>query len=370
MSVVTKEWWEAVCQQLNRDPNAATKIITEFRDSDQALQASTYFLQQATGCSPAAQFQAALILQYVCLKQWSSLSVTTTQELRGTLWTLIHTSLSARSMPPFALNKIMQVYALLWKRGWHEIDESQRNELFQQIGAFLHVPELMKSGSAMLRTIVEEFCSRSSAEIGLPLEFHRIAHMSFEAHGLDNAVSIATECLSFSFSGLANTTSVDDPASREAILRASANISEASKLVIEVISWDFGNVDRFTWIGGGGKATADKDKLRSNELLNLPRSWAQYFLQGKFIDDIFTAYEKLRYLLLKAIVSPSGGGAEQASFGGGLAGGAQAFVSSPQDAAMITNSIVSALGELRLLMTALASVSGKFEIVYVLYFTY
>ena len=74
MSSITVEWWESVCIELTRNPIAATKTITDFRDSDQALEASKYFLQPTTGCSAIAQFQAALILQHVCLKHWNKLS--------------------------------------------------------------------------------------------------------------------------------------------------------------------------------------------------------------------------------------------------------------------------------------------------------
>jgi len=199
----TKAWWENLVAQLNSNPALVTKTITDFRESDQALEASKYFLQPATGCTPSAQFQAALILQYVCLKHWGKLALSDVQELRATLWTLIHASVAAASMPSFALNKIMQVYALLWKRGWHENDAPTRQQLFQQVRAFMQAPEYRKPGATLLRTVVEEFSSRSSAEIGLPIEFHRVSHGAFENVGLDDAMEIAAQAVAGAFDAVA-----------------------------------------------------------------------------------------------------------------------------------------------------------------------
>ena len=334
MFAITVEWWESVCLELSRNPVAATKTITDFRDSEQALEASKYFLQPATCCSPSAQFQAALILQYVCLKHWSKLSVNEIHELRNTLWTLLHSSLTAGSMPSFAVNKIMQVYALLWKRGWQECDTTSKQQLFMQIKAFMQNHEYMKFGASLLRIIFEEFCSRSSAEIGLPMEFHRIAHNTFELDGLDYGLEISMQYLSISFSILNTVT--DDI--KNIILAASA-VTEASKLIVEVMNWDFGSNEKFSF---GLNKENEKEKQRTNDLLNLPRKWSVIFLNELFVNNIFNAYQHLRSLQINFFQN------QIVSTG----------FSSRSSETDVLKIIDVTLSELRLLMTAISSVTG------------
>jgi hypothetical protein len=289
MSMITVEWWERVCMELSRNPTEATRTITEFRDSEQALEASKHFLQPSTGCSPIAQFQAALIIQHVCLKHWSNLSISNIQELRNCLWTVIQASLNSGTMPSFSLNKIMQVYALLWKRAWQEIDHQCKQELFQHIRALMQHQEYMKVGATLLRTVFEEFCSRSSAESGLPMQFHRIAHNAFEQSGLDDGLEIASHCLLASFSIL-NLIS-EDPKS---VLLAATTVSEASKLVVEVINWDFGSAEKFSF---GLSKESEKDKLKTIDLLDLPKKWASVILTEQFVSGVFDAYTRMRTVL-------------------------------------------------------------------------
>ena len=334
MFAITVEWWESVCLELSRNPVAATKTITDFRDSEQALEASKYFLQPATCCSPSAQFQAALILQYVCLKHWSKLSVNEIHELRNTLWTLLHSSLTAGSMPSFAVNKIMQVYALLWKRGWQECDTTSKQQLFMQIKAFMQNHEYMKFGASLLRIVFEEFCSRSSAEIGLPMEFHRIAHNTFELDGLDYGLEISMQYLSISFSILNTVT--DDI--KNIILAASA-VTEASKLIVEVMNWDFGSNEKFSF---GLNKENEKEKQRTNDLLNLPRKWSVIFLNELFVNNIFNAYQHLRSLQINFFQN------QIVSTG----------FSSRSSETDVLKIIDVTLSELRLLMTAISSATG------------
>ena len=337
MSSITVEWWESVCIELTRNPIAATKTITDFRDSDQALEASKYFLQPTTGCSAIAQFQAALILQHVCLKHWNKLSSNETQELRNTLWTLLHSSLTAGTMPSFALNKIMQVYALLWKRGWNDIDETNRQQLFQQIQAFMNNQEYMKIGAILLRTVFEEFCRRSSAEIGLPLEFHRIAHTAFSQSGLDQGLDIGIKCLLQSFNILLN---INDNINIVTIATATSTLGECSKLIVEIINWDFGDTEKFSF---GLNTETEREKQRTNDLLNLPRKWSSIFLNENFINELFISYQHVKLMLLhynRMKVQTNN------------------FVRSTEGDIILV--LESTLNELRLLITALASITGTF----------
>ena len=333
MSAITTDWWESVCIELSRNPVGATTTITEFRDTEQALDASKYFLQPATGCSPVAQFQAALVLQYVCLKHWNKLSAVDTQDLRGTLWTLLHSSITAGTMPSFALNKIMQVYALLWKRGWTESDHACKQQLFQQIRAFMQKAEYMKPGATLLRIVVEEFCSRSSAEIGLPMEFHRLAHNAFHQSGLDEALDISAQFLSISFTALSSLS--DSPSS---VISAATTAMAATKLFVEVLNWDFGSNEKFSF--GSNKET-ERESRRSTDLLALPRKWFPLLMTERFIADMFNAYQQLRAIYLHFTFTQAIG---------------DSFNRSIESETLAT--LEGSMSELRLLITALSSITG------------
>ena len=347
--MVTKEWWEGICEELARNPAAVTKTITDFRDSDQALEASKYFLQPSTGCTANAQFQSALILQYVCLKHWGKLTIIDIQELRTTLWTLIHSSIAAGSMPYFALNKIMQVYALLWKRGWHDSDITARQQLFQQIRAFMQSPQYMKSGATLLRTVVEEFSSRSSAEIGLPIEFHRVAHAAYENLGLDESMEIAAQALATSFDTVAKLQ--DDP---ESVVIAAGIVAETTKLLVELMNWDFDSAEKFAY-SFRKDSDNDRERQRSSDLLALPRKWAGVFLHAGFLDGVCNAYEKLRVVYAHYSKLQAQGGMNQSMIAQNSPGqGPSAATAGALKASEL------ALNDLRLLLSAVASITGDF----------
>jgi Importin-beta N-terminal domain len=336
MSAITVEWWESICLELSRNPAGVTKTITDFRDSDHALEASKYFLQPSTGCSPVAQFQAALILQHVCLKHWNKLSASDTQDLRNTLWTLLHSSLAAGTMPNFAVNKIMQVYALLWKRGWHESDIGCKQQLFQQIRAFMQNQEYMKPGATLLRIVFEEFCSRSSAEIGLPKEFHRLAHNAFDQCGVNEGLEIAAQCLAASFSALSSLSN-----SPQAVTSAAATISAAAALLVEVMNWDFGNSEKFSF---GLNKDSEREKQRSNDLLALPRKWSTLLLNDSFIGELFNSYQQLRTIHTHFThTQPQG----------------NTFSRTAESETVA--SLECSLSDLRLLITSLSSITGSGE---------
>lgn len=294
-------WFEGICAELNRNPQAATKALTEFRESESALAGARSILQQnQPPSSPIAQFQATLILQYASLKRWDQIPQSERQELRNMLWGLIHNgTVSNHTVPAFIVNKLIQVYVLLWKRGWHETSHAVRNEIFLHVQSFTQNPQgdtnVLKSGAIILRTLVEEFSNRSSAEVGLPLEFHRVSRKSFAVEGLDNSFEIAIATITFLFATATNAhaSSMADANVKNSIIGA---LSESVKLLIELIQWDFGDSDtsglKLSSSGTGSTSkSGDRDEAQSNQLLALPRKWAIHLLQTKFIEEIFQTYE-------------------------------------------------------------------------------
>ena len=327
----TLEWFEGVCAELNRQPMAATAVLTEFREQEFALEAVNSYLSNPA-CSPSAQFQACLILQHNSLKNWPRLSTAHKLQLRETLFNLMSNAIASSSMPPYALNKIMQVYVLFWKRDWKELVASSANGAAASV-FFEHVTRIMfqssspnsfKHGCILLRILVEEFSNRSSAEAGLPMEFHRQAHEAFETFGLDQSLQIGMQCLSTAF----QMTDVPD----QSVLC----ITDAAKLFCEVLSWDFdgssalSGVNAFLKSKAGGAASQNQSS--SSHLLVLPRRWSSALLQPTLLNSVCDVYVNTRQTLERSC-SLQNRSSQQA--------------------------LLQSLAELRALLIAMASFSGQ-----------
>lgn len=331
---ITLAWFEGICVELNRNPMQATAVLTEFQEQEYALEAVNSYLCDPS-CSPPAQFQASLIMQYNSLKNWSRLSSAQKLQLRDTIFSLIGKSIINSTMPPYALNKVMQVYALFWKRDWKEQSIDQQ-VLFQQISSMLQsTPEAFRQGCILLRILVEEFASRSSAEAGLPIEFHREAHESFEKQGLDQSIHLSIQTLSAAFQ-------MHDAAA------AIPAVAEAVKLFSEVLSWDFGQ-NQLTSIFKRKSTHTDSSSSYSSaisgQLLHVPRRWAEMLLQPSLVSRVADMYVRTRMLLEQTINSAAG-------FNG------EARVIAAPNGKIVTE-YLRCLADLRLLLVSLASLSGQ-----------
>ena len=152
MQTPTLEWFEATCQELQSNPTKASKALESFRTEAYALEACHSWIR-TPGCSSLAQFQLALIIQYSSLRNWSHLSDETKVSLRETMWSLIQNAVAHDNMPPYALNKVIQIFVLLWKRSWKDTKEQEQTVPFQHISGFLATAQSQSSGG------VESGCS-------------------------------------------------------------------------------------------------------------------------------------------------------------------------------------------------------------------
>ena len=132
----TLQEFEAICEELQSNPKNATKAIENFREKDYALEACHTWIR-TPGCSSLAQFQLALVIQYSSLKNWAHLPAETVASLRDTLWGLIEGAVANGTMPTFALNKVILVFVLLWKKGWKDCTSKDQEILFSRLSNFL-----------------------------------------------------------------------------------------------------------------------------------------------------------------------------------------------------------------------------------------
>ena len=166
------QWFTSIVNELQRNPQLATAEISKFRDTDEAHGLCMQFLHETQ--TPLVQFQVLTILQYTTVKNWNRFTPQDCEAIRTCLWSKImhhHTQ-----MTPFVLNKAYQLFALTWKCGWSRESQEVKSSLFKSITSnLIQYGNIASSRAAgqVLRAVIEEFASRSSAQIGAPLEFHR-----------------------------------------------------------------------------------------------------------------------------------------------------------------------------------------------------
>ena len=130
----------------------------------------------------------------------------------------------------------IQTFCLVWKRGWTEYSNSERDSLFDSISNFLNTSNNYESSpkmSVLLRILLEEFSGKSKLDIGAPLQFHKNTHSAFEAYGLDKSFILGIHLLESSVSLLSNSPDQNFEYSCR-------SVKEASKLMHELLNWDFG----------------------------------------------------------------------------------------------------------------------------------
>ena len=189
------EWFENVCLViLPKYPNEATKILMEFRSSSNALLAREYLLRTQ---HYIVKFQAALVLQYACILNWDSMAASDQLEFRNLIWSLIIPSSGALSnaLPAYAVNKLIQIYALTWKKSWNSLSVAAKQDFFFSMYQLIQSTSKLsfqdvtvvetslyqqKLIMQVLRILVEEFNSNSSLEKCLSLRQHKQLHILFE----------------------------------------------------------------------------------------------------------------------------------------------------------------------------------------------
>ncbi len=183
---VNLQWFEGQCQELSRNPAAATKKIEQFRESDIALDACKSFLQ-SNQLSQVAKFQAVATLHVACLSRWLQFQKREHDEWKMLLSTQINDSISrtgAAGTPHFVINKIMQVFVSFWKRSWLECEQHEKDQFFQNISLLLKQSEHTTSGTILLRNVLEEFSTKTFAEVNLSYEHHLQIKKSFQTNDL------------------------------------------------------------------------------------------------------------------------------------------------------------------------------------------
>lgn len=340
------DWFEGVCDLLSKNPTEASSQLLSFRESAHSLDARHYLINST---SPSVKFQAASILHYVFLLRWDTISLQDKASFRETLWALID---PRSNTPLYVSNKLLQVLVATWKRGWLEESAEFHGAIIQQISC--HLAGGVNGAvftARLMRIFLEEFNAQCSSEKCLSFDFHAKTHGLFEKSGLYQLAELSLSVLSTSLSlpvleslpssGELDILSIVDNnvvGWTESIDTMCVCVGESCKLLVALLSWEFGNVDVLKT--SSTKNAFKESTAKDAPLLMLPEAWAVILLQPTLIEKVFTSYDRLRrcYMCLQTPAARTGPSAT-------------AFRKT-------SDNILSSMVEVRSLMQAFGSITG------------
>lgn len=350
--MATIEWFSQLCDSLSTNPGQATQQLTEFRESEVALECCKSFLQYPE-INVNVLFQASLTLQYSFLKHWNSIQPAYKDELEQVILYLLQQRCGQENATSFALNKLMQLYALIWKHGWADSSPQQHHLLFEKVSSFLSQDskQYVQCGLVFLKIIVEDFCNRGGSQVGLPVAIHNSIRVSFENDGLDQCLKLSLDWLSKCLAMVrqdAFTAATTDLPSRLQVLTL---LRDALKLTNELLSWEFSafvesgssllpTQSGSALFGGPSQAGGVRDEGRfgtvGRAMITLPTAWTAFFVQSTLPQEVTLAYSAVRESL-RQLVSVDPNFARERNY-----------------------TYQNTMFELRSLMTNLAAINGKF----------
>ena len=274
---VSFEWFESLCDGLSRNPAAATKTLEQFRESEVAVDATLFFLSNPA-ISHIGTFQAVSILHRASIVRWGSMSVEKRSELRRNMIDTL-TKVVSTQAPSFVVNKVMQVCASIWKRGWLEISDEEKDAYFQFANNMMQAPATSRAATALLRVTLEEFSQQSFAEINMQYTFHADAKRVFQKNDLIKVFTLAVHPLNILFSW-------QDAAS---IAPHIPLMGELFKLLSELITWNF----KEDSLNNRNNTCLEENNTLLGQCNKLPREWATSLIQSNFVMNLYNMYSAL-----------------------------------------------------------------------------
>lgn len=228
MDATQLELFERACAELQTGDaaarQAAEQMLMQMRTSEHAVAVAAGAVQAAA--SSGAKFQAALILRDAALRDWERMAKSERAHVRDEL--LNYTLTNHGSLEGFVTRQLLQVAALLVKRGWlddappaasvgggaadsasaHAAASREARLAALEGGSataavFDRLPALLGSGDLasqhvagqLLLTLSDEFSFTRASAVGLAWEQHARARTGFEMITLQRIFSLSLDVL-------------------------------------------------------------------------------------------------------------------------------------------------------------------------------
>ena len=101
------------------------------------------------------------------------------------------------SLESYVLTQLLQTVAVLWKCGWAAEAAAAKEAFFAQAGALAQSQDRGQQlvAARLLFAVLSEFSATKSTAIGVPVEFHHMAHQGLQRHGLKEVLGLGVGML-------------------------------------------------------------------------------------------------------------------------------------------------------------------------------
>ena len=210
---------------------------------------------------PAAQFQAALAVRDVLMRDWHLLPPEALVSLREEmLQTTISRVLTPPGAVPFVRQQLLQLVALMFKRVWlSDGAAAAKDALVAQVSQLLGAPQdsAQSLGIQLLLAVLNEFSFSRLTAVGMTWEFHLLARYSFQQDSLLRFFSIIVEWLD---------------AWEGRVGEGSEGAAAALEMTSVVLDWNFLSKEAAASAPAAGSVWATESAIK-DEILNPPVSW-------------------------------------------------------------------------------------------------
>ena len=215
---------------------------------------------------PAAQFQAALAVRDVVMRDWHLLPQEALASLREEmLQTTIGRVLTPPGAVPFVRQQLLQLVALMYKRVWltddaEAVKEGLLGQVTQLLGAVEDAPQSL--GLQLMLAVLNEFSFTRLTAVGMTWEFHLQSRFAFQQGSLLRFFGITVEWLRGWEAG------GGDGGGSEGGEGAAA----ALEMTSVVLHWNFQSKEAAAAAPAAGSVWATEDTVK-DEVLSPPPSW-------------------------------------------------------------------------------------------------
>lgn len=270
-------WIEQLCQELNRNPLAATRKLEEFRDSNNALDICLGILR-ASVASSVAEFHLISSAKHALLFRWENL----TSEFRSQWLQWMEGSLNTRinlNQPAYLLNKLMEVYVSIRKRSWLSSSPEEKVNILNYINQCLNNQNIpfQYMGATLLLYLVEEFNKTTSADLNVHISYYLQTKIEFETNSLPLLLSMAWGKLSQMIVAVE-------------LVNVFGIFPLLVKAITDIVCWEYSSLHNNVIL----ENSAHDEIITS--IHKPPRLFAEIFLQPLFLDKIFELYKSFRMM--------------------------------------------------------------------------
>ena len=285
---------EAACDQCSagfgQQRADAERFVVALRGADNAIEMAHFIIGHSKNDN--ACFHAAVMMKEAALRNWHTTAPEERSKIKANL--LQHVLQRGASLKRFVRQPLLQVVAILVKRGWFEEDPAVFSEFMRHVQRLLEDSNTRSVGALMMLALLEEFSSSSRSVVGLSWEFHNQCQQRFLAEGHLKTFF----CLSLNLLGGAVETLRAQPSQQDIdkLLGDAGElvwVSTCVSVVNQTLNWDFsGSASSSSGVVGLASLAPNGGRA---DVIAPGQGWSDVLVQQSTLDLIYALYAVCRF---------------------------------------------------------------------------